>query len=58
MREQLYHLWNNYDILKFLKGDVWITKREHEICECLTERQRHLFIELQRFDWIIDHYVI
>jgi len=57
MREQLYHLWNNYEILKFLKGDDWIDNREHEICECLTERQRNLFIELQRFDWIVEHYI-
>lgn len=58
MREQLFNLWSNYEILKFLKGDDWIEKREREICECLTERQASLFIELQRFDWIVDHYFI
>ena len=58
MREQLFHLWSNYEILKFLKGDKWIENREREICECLTDRQSVLFIELQRFDWILDHYVI
>ena len=57
MREQLFNLWNNYEILKFLKGDDWINKKENEICECLTERQRFIFIELQRFDWILDFYV-
>lgn len=58
MRDQLFHLWSNYEILKFLKGDKWIENREREICECLTDRQSVLFIELQRFDWILDHYVI
>jgi hypothetical protein len=58
MREQLFYLWGNYEILKFLKGDTWIQNREREICECLTDRQSKLFIELQRFDWILDHYVV
>lgn len=58
MREQLFNLWNNYEILKFLKGDIWVKNKEREICECLTEQQSILFIELQRFDWILDHYVI
>lgn len=57
MREQLFHLWSNYEILAFLKGPEYIEYRETEICECLTERQRVLFIELQRFDWIMDHYI-
>jgi hypothetical protein len=58
MREQLFHLWNNYEMLKFLEGERYIRNREHQICECLTERQRILFIELQRFDYIILQYVI
>lgn len=57
MREQLFHLWDNYEILIFLKGHDYIEKRERLICECLTDRQSVLFVELQRFDWIVDHYI-
>lgn len=58
MREQLYHLWNNYEILKFLKGEQYIRNREDAICECLSKRQRNLFIELQRFDYIVEQYTV
>ena len=57
MRDELFTLWNNFEIYKFLKGYDWIDKREHEICECLTKDERLVFIETNRCDWILAEYV-
>jgi hypothetical protein len=54
MREELFHLWNNYEVFMFLKGYVWIKKREYDICECLSKDNRIVFIETNRCDWILD----
>lgn len=53
MRKELFTLWNNFEIYKFLKGRDWVYKREHEICGCLTKDAREVFIETNRCDWIL-----
>ena len=54
MRHELYTLWNNFDLYKFLKGSDWIIKQEHEICCCLTKDPREVFIETNRCDWLLN----
>ena len=56
MRDELFTLWDNFEIYKFLKGYKWIAAREHEICECLTKDEREVFIETNRCDWILAEY--
>jgi hypothetical protein len=56
MRDQLFTLWDNFEIYKFLKGYEWIDKREQEICECLTKDEQEVFIETNRCDWILAEY--
>lgn len=53
MRHELYALWNNFEVYKFLKGYDWVQKREHEICGCLTKDERTVLIETTRCDWIL-----
>lgn len=53
MRRELFTLWNNFEIYKFLKGRDWVYKRENEICGCLTKDAREVFIETNRCDWIL-----
>ena len=44
MREQLFQLWNNYEVYVFLQGYEWVKNREREICHILTRGPRELFI--------------
>lgn len=56
MVDELRNLWDNFPLYKFIHGSQYVRKRELDICECLTdvENKRGLFIELARFDWLID----
>lgn len=53
MRRELFTLWNNFEIYKFLKGYDWVDRRENEICGCLTKDNRFVFIETTRCDWLL-----
>jgi hypothetical protein len=56
MERELRNLWNNYPLYKFIHGAQYVRKREIEICECIPnhKNKRDLFIELVRFDWLIE----
>lgn len=56
MREQLFQLWNNYEVYVFLQGYEWVKNREREICHILTRGPRELFIETTRCDWLLSQY--
>jgi hypothetical protein len=56
MRDELYTLWNNYEVYVFLQGYDWVKNREHEICHILTTDEREVFIETNRCDWILSEY--
>lgn len=55
MTNELYHLWDNFPLYKFIHGSQYVRKRELTICECLsdTDNKRKLFIELARCDWLM-----
>lgn len=55
MEEELNRLWDDYPLYKFVCDAQWVRKKELAICECVPDKdgQRELFIELVRFDWII-----
>ena len=57
MERELRNLWNNYPLYKFICGAQYVRKRELEICECLSNHDgyRDLFIELNRFDWLLEN---
>ena len=57
MRNELYNIWNNFEVYKFLEGYHWIHNKEKEICECLMEKDRADFIEGCRIDWIMKDYL-
>ena len=52
IRDQLYNLWDNFPLYKFINGAQWIRKRELDIAECLANRET--FIELTRCDWLLE----
>lgn len=56
MTTELYHLWNSYPLYKFISGAQYIRKRELDICACIPnyKGERDMFIELNRFDWLMD----
>jgi hypothetical protein len=56
MVSKLYNLWDNELLYKFIHGSQYVRKRELDICECLSDidNKRKLFIELVRFDYIMD----
>jgi hypothetical protein len=56
MREELFTLWDNYELYVFLKGYEWVQNREHEICHLFTNDEREVFIETNRCDWILKDY--
>ena len=56
MRDELFTLWDNYELYVFLKGYDWIQNREHEICHLFTKDEREVFIETNRCDWILKDY--
>jgi len=56
MRDELYALWNNYELYVFLEGYDWVQNQEHEICHLLTRDEREVFIETNRCDWILKEY--
>lgn len=47
--EQLYNLWDNYPLYKFVNDAQWIRKRELQISECLIDREE--FIEICRINY-------
>ena len=54
MRDELFALWNNFEVYIFLQGHDWCRKREHEICHIMTKDEREVFIETNRCDWLLD----
>lgn len=54
MVAELRHLWDNYELIKFLEGEDYIKQREDEICACKTSKKKHMFILLTRFDWLLE----
>ena len=56
MRDELFQLWNNYELYVFLQGYAWCKKREHEICHIMTKDEREVFIETNRCDWLLEQY--
>ena len=43
VKDELFQLWENYPLYKFINGAQWIRKRELNIAECLIDREE--FIE-------------
>ena len=56
MRDELYTLWDNFEIYVFLQGYAWCKNREQEICHILTTDEREVFIETNRCDWLLKEY--
>jgi len=56
MRDELYNLWDNFELLKFMEGYDYIMKCEQEICNCLTNYGRNDFIESCRINYIVKQY--
>jgi hypothetical protein len=56
MRDELYNLWDNFELLQFMEGYDYIMKREQEICNCITNYGRNDFIEGCRIDYIVKQY--
>jgi hypothetical protein len=54
MVNELNLLWNNTELYSFLKGPDYIKQRENEICCCLTNRKKELFILLAKTDWLME----
>ena len=56
MATELHQLWNNYPLYKFISGAQYIRKRELDICACIPnyKGERDMFIELNRFDWLLE----
>ena len=52
VKEELFALWENYPLYKFVSGAQWIRKRELDIAECLIDREQ--FIEQCRMVWQIE----
>lgn len=50
--QELHSLWDNFPLYKFVNGAQWVRKRELDIAECLTEREREDWIEVCRTVWI------
>jgi len=48
MANELFYLWDNFLLYKFLEGIDYIVKKELEICECLIEKERLDFISTSR----------
>ena len=58
MIQELNHLWDNEEIISFVKGKEYITQQEEEICHCIPNKDfdRYLFIEVARSQWILNQY--
>ncbi len=54
MIDELYHLWENEPLYKFINGSEYIRERELEICQCIPniKHERDLFIEVTRCDYL------
>ena len=54
MVEELYHLWDNQELYRFIKGREYIRQRELEITECIPNKdlEKDFFIEIARTQWI------
>ena len=49
--QELHKLWDNAPLYKFISGAQYIRKRELDIAECLTDKERDDWIELCRTVW-------
>jgi hypothetical protein len=58
MIQELRILWDNEEIISFIKGKEYIREQENEICHCIPNKDmdRDVFIEVARCDWILDQY--
>lgn len=56
MRDELYNLWDNFEIYNFLEGYKWICDKEQDICGCIPRHTRDDYIEGCRIDYIIKQY--
>jgi len=54
MVNELKLLWNNTELYTFLEGPDYIQKQEKEICRCLTNKKKELFILLAKTDWLLE----
>ena len=52
VKEELFTLWENYPLFKFISGAQWVRKRELDIAECLIDREQ--FIEQCRMVWQVE----
>jgi len=50
---ELHKLWDNEELLTFMKGPEYIERREIEITECLTNMQREMLLILAKFDYLL-----
>lgn len=59
MASELRNLWDNYPLYKFICGAQYVRKRELDICACIPnyDKERDLFIELNRCDWLLDEQI-
>lgn len=52
IKDELYHLWDNYPLYRFICDAQYIRKRELDISECLIDREQ--YIEQCRYQYKID----
>jgi hypothetical protein len=52
VKEELFALWENYPLYKFISGAQWVRKRELDIAECLIDREQ--YIEQCRMVWHVE----
>jgi len=58
MIQDLKNLWDNQELILFLKGRDYLREQENEICHCIpnVNMDRDLFIEVARSEWVLDQY--
>ena len=54
MIDELYDLWDNQELYRFIKGREYIRERELEITECIpsADFEKDFFIEYARSQWM------
>lgn len=53
MKSALFNLWDNAELYTFFKGIDYVNKREIEITECMTNRNREMFLTLTKIDYLL-----
>lgn len=55
MIDELISLWDNEELVSFIKGSDYIRQQELEICRCIPNinYERDLFIEVTRCDYLL-----